>query len=168
MSDFDPFGFIRSISALAHVLLMALIPVGAILTAQSSLETILLGTNRAIGDASGSKAYRAGVGVVLVTSLLTVWTTVVRDDGNGIGFFMVIMASLVGGFAAWFRPDGLARTMLGVAIMQATVGALIATAPVTANTPDGPFRALLLCGVFALLWLLSAAFFRAAAKGERI
>ena len=58
--------------------------------------------------------------------------------------------------------------MIGVAIMQATVGALIATAPVTANTPGGPFRALLLCGVFALLWLLSAAFFRAAAKGERI
>ena len=147
---------------------MALIPVGAILTAQSSLETILLGTNRAIGDASGSKAYRAGVGVVLVTSLLTVWTTIARDDGNGIGFFMVIMASLVGGFAARFQPAGLARTMLGVAIMQATVGALKATAPVTANTPGGPFRALLLCAVFALLWLLSAAFFRAAAKVDLV
>ena len=127
-----------------------------------------MGSDGLAGHDRGSRAYRAGVGIGGVTSLLTVWTTIVRDDGNGMGFFMVIMASLVGGFAAWFRPAGLARTMLGVAIMQATVGALIATAPVTANTPGGPFRALLLCGVFALLWLLSAAFFRAAAKGERI
>jgi hypothetical protein len=28
---------------------------------------------------------------------------VVRDDGNGIGFFMVVLAAGVGGFAAWFR-----------------------------------------------------------------
>jgi hypothetical protein len=37
-------------------------------------------------DASGSRTYRAGVGVALVTSFLTVWSTIVRDDGNGIGF----------------------------------------------------------------------------------
>jgi|SRR3954453_8612250 hypothetical protein len=127
-----------------------------------------MGSSKVAGQARGSGAYRSGVGIAVVTSLLAVWTTVVRDDGNGIGFFMVIMAAVVGGFAAWFRPAGLARTMLGVAIMQAMVGALIATAPVTANTPNGPFRALLFSGVFVVLWLTSAAFFRAAAKGDRI
>jgi hypothetical protein len=112
--------------------------------------------------ARGSRAYRAGVAVALVTSFLTVWTTIVRDDGNGIGFFLVIMAAAVGGFSAWFRPAGMARTMFGVAIMQALLGVAIATAPVTARMPDGSFKALLFSGIFAAMWLISAALFRAA------
>jgi hypothetical protein len=125
-------------------------------------------TSSKVSDqASGMGAYRAGVGIALVTAILTLWTTVVRDDGNGIGFFMVIMAAGVGGFAAWFRPAGLARTMVGVAIMQAMVGTLITTEPVTANMPGDPVKALLSSGALALLWLLSAAFFRGAAKGDR-
>src|SRR6476620_4881789 len=115
---------------------------------------------------SGSRPYRAGVAVAVLASLGTVWTTVVRDDGNGLGFFMLIMAAAVGGFAAEFRPAGMARTMLGVAIMQAMLGMLIATAPSTATMPDGSLRILLLSGVFAALWLTSAALFRAAAKGD--
>jgi hypothetical protein len=114
----------------------------------------------------GGGAYRAGAIVALVTSILTVWTTVVRDDGNGIGFFMLIMAAMVGGFSAWFRPAGMARTMLGVAIMQALLGVALATAPSTASMPDGSFRALSFSGVFAALWLTSAAFFRAASKRD--
>jgi hypothetical protein len=116
--------------------------------------------------ASGSRAYRAGAAVALVTSFLSVWTTIVRDDGNGIGFFMVILAAATGAFSAWFRPAGMARTMLGVAIMQALLGLAIATAPVTASIPDGPSRALMFGGFFTVLWLISASFFRAAAKGE--
>jgi len=111
-----------------------------------------------------SRAYRAGIGVAVVAALLTVWTTIVRDDGNGIGFFMVIMAVAVGWFAAGFRAAGMARTMLGVAIMQAAVGGLIATAPITANVPGESLKALLISGVFLLLWLVSGAFFRTAAK----
>jgi hypothetical protein len=113
---------------------------------------------------SGSRAYRAGVAVALAASFLTVWTTIVRDDGNGMGFFMLIMAAATGAFSAWFQPAGMARTMLGVAIMQALLGVAIATAPSTASTPDGGFRALLFSGFFAVLWLISAACFRAAAK----
>jgi hypothetical protein len=107
------------------------------------------------------------VAVAAVTSLLTVWTTIVRDDGAGIGFFLVIMAAGVGGFAAWFRAAGMARTMLGVAVMQAMLGVAIATAPVTATAPDGPFKALLFGGGFATLWLISAGCFWVAAKGNR-
>lgn len=117
--------------------------------------------------ASGSRAYRAGVAVACAASLLTVWTTIVRDDGAGIGFFLLIMAAVVGAFAAWFRPDGMARTMLGVAIMQILLGVAIATAPSTASVADGPSRALLFSGVFAALWLISAACFRASARAGR-
>ena len=115
---------------------------------------------------SESRAYRAGVAVALLTSFLTVWTTIVRDDGTGIGFFLLIMAAAVGGFAARFRPAGMARTMLGVAIMQLLLGIAIATAPSTASTPDGVFRAMLFSGIFTALWLISAACFRVASKSD--
>ena len=111
--------------------------------------------------------YCAGVGIAIVASFLTAWTTIVRDDGTGIGYFMVIMAAAVGGFAAWFRAAGMARTMLGVAVMQLCLGALIATAPVTANMPGGAPKVLLFNGFFAALWLISAAFFHAASKEGR-
>src|SRR5262245_28761409 len=116
-------------------------------------------------QARGSRAYQAGIAVALLASFGTVWTTIVRDDGTGAGFFLVIMAAGVGAFAAWFRPAGMARTMVGVAIMQAVFGIAIATAPSTASLPGGAFKPLLYSGFFAALWLVSAAFFRAAARG---
>jgi hypothetical protein len=115
---------------------------------------------------SRSRAYRAGVAVALATSFLTIWTTIVRDDGNGIGFFLLIMAWIVGGFAAWFRPAGMARTMLGVAVMQLLLGALIATSPSTASLPGGELKVMVFSVIFATLWLMSATFFRAAAKAD--
>ncbi|MBC9033283.1 hypothetical protein IAG41_12865 [Sphingomonas sp. JC676] len=117
--------------------------------------------------ASGSRAYRAGVAIALVASFLTVWTTIVRDDGTGIGFFLVIMAAAVGAFSAWFQPAGMARTMLGVAIMQALLSIAIATAPSTASMPGGAFKALLFGGFFTALWLVSATFFRSADRAIR-
>jgi hypothetical protein len=117
--------------------------------------------------ASGSRAYRAGVAIALVTSFLTVWTTIVRDDGNGIGFLLLVLTAAVAAFATWFRPAGMARAMLGVAVMQALVGVAIATAPVTASAPDGSFRALVFSVFFVALWLISAICFRAAARGDR-
>jgi hypothetical protein len=116
---------------------------------------------------SGSRAYRAGVAVAVVASFLTVWTTVVRDDGTGMDYFLVIMAAVVGGFSCWFRPAGMARTMLGVAIMQALLGVAVATAPSTGRMPGGSFKALLFSGFFAALWLISATFFRLASKRDR-
>lgn len=112
--------------------------------------------------ASASRAYRAGAAVALVTSFLTIWATIVRDDGNGIGFFMLIMAAVVGGFSGRFQPAGMARTMAGVAAMQALLGVAIATAPSTANMPGGPLRILMFSGFFTALWLGSAICFRAA------
>jgi hypothetical protein len=115
---------------------------------------------------SMSSAYGIGAAVALATSFLTMWTTVVRDDGNGMDFFLLIMAAAVGGFSAWFRPAGMARTMFGVAIMQILLGLAIATAPATASIAGGSFKALFFNAIFAALWLVSAAFFRASANEE--
>lgn len=120
-------------------------------------------------DTSANTAlfYRGGVAVAALTSILSVWTTIVRDDGSGAGFFLIIMAAIVGAFAAWFRADGMARTMLGVAIMQATSGLATATAPITAATTDGVFKAIMFNGIAAALWLVSAGCFHIAAKAGR-
>jgi hypothetical protein len=115
---------------------------------------------------SGNWAYRAGVAVALISAFLLVWSTIVRDDGTGEGFFLVIMAVVVGGFACRFLADGMARTMLGVAIMQALFGIAIATAPSTADTHLGPSGFLLYNGFFAVLWLTSAGLFRRARQAE--
>ena len=117
---------------------------------------------------SNERAYRIGIAVALLTSFMTVWTTVVRDDGNGLVFLLIVMAAVVGAFSAWFEASGMARTMIGVAIMQALLGIGLATAPSTASMPGGPPRALLFNAVFAALWLASAGFFRAAAKSEPV
>lgn len=113
---------------------------------------------------SGRRAYRAGIAAALLASFLIVWATIVRDDGTGIGGFMLIMGAAVGAFAAWFRAAGMARTMLGVAVMQVLLGIAIATAPSTSSLPGGAFGAMLFNGGFAALWLVSAACFRIASK----
>jgi hypothetical protein len=117
-----------------------------------------------IGWANERQAYRLGVGVAIAASFLTIWTTIVRDDGNGIGPFMLVMAAAVGSVSAGFRSAGMARTMLGIAVMQASLGGLLATAPSIANTPHGALNILLSSGFFIALWLIAAALFRAAAK----
>jgi hypothetical protein len=118
-----------------------------------------------MGGTGIGRAYGWGIAVACAASFLTVWTTVVRDDGTGIGYFMVILAAAVGAFAAWFRPAGMARAMVGVAVMQVLLGIATATAPSTAIVPDGPVKALVFNGFFALLWLISAGLFRRASKG---
>ena len=112
------------------------------------------------------RAYRAGVAIAVLTSFLIVWTTVVRDDGDGMAWFMLVMAAAVGGFAGGFRPAGMARAMLGVAVMQALLGVGTATAPIVASVPGGSARALLFNGGFAVLWLISASCFRVASKRD--
>ena len=115
-----------------------------------------------------SRAYGVGMAVAFVTSFLIIWTSIVRDDGQALGNFGVIMAAMVGAFAAWFRPAGMARTMLAVAAMQMLIGLAVATTPITAVVPDGVFKAWVSSSVFAALWLLSAAFFRTPSRHNRV
>ena len=120
-------------------------------------------------EPSRKRAFQAGMAVAMLASLLTIWTTIVRDDSTGGTYFMLILAIMVGWFAAGFRPAGMARTMLGVAVMQMVNGLLMATAPVIANVPGGSLRALLFNAGFAALWLSSAALFHlAAGRGDEI
>ena len=118
-------------------------------------------------EASQKTLYRIGVAVALMTCLLTVWTTLVRDDGTDGTNFMLIMAVFVGWFATGYQVVGMARTMLGVGVMQGLHGLLVATAPVTASLTDGPSRAILFNAVFAGLWLTSAVTFHLASRSDQ-
>jgi len=104
--------------------------------------------------------YRAGVASALATGFAVMWTTVVRDDGNGLGFLTLVLAAAVCAFAVRGRAEGMARAMLGVAGIQAFVGSMIATAPST----EQPLRMLSFTGVFAALWLVSAVCFWRSAR----
>lgn len=110
------------------------------------------------------RIYRIGLALALLTALLTVWTTIVRDDGQGAASFMVILAAPVGAFSVRMEAAGMARAMAGVATMQVALALLFATAPSTIAQPDGPMRALVWGAVLAGSWLASAVCFRRASR----
>lgn len=114
--------------------------------------------------AGSSRLIYAGLSITAVTSLLVIWSTIVRDDGTGIGYFMIILAICVGWTAAAFEPGGMKRTLNGTAIMQVLLGIAIATAPESATAPGGPPRVLATNVIIAVLWLTAALLFRQATK----
>jgi hypothetical protein len=123
-------------------------------------------SDEAAQPAKGIWSYRTGFALAVAASFLTIWTTIARDDGNGLGFLMLVMAALVSAFTAGLRPAGMARAMLGTAVMQALLGVAVATAPAVARIPDGSLKALLFSGFFTALWLVSAALFRSASRSD--
>lgn len=111
---------------------------------------------------AASTAYGLGAALALATCFMLVWTTLVRDDGNGIGFLTLVLAAAVSAFAVRLRAGGMARAMLGMAGIQAFLGLMIATAPVATAAPRGAGGVLVMMGVFVALWLTAAACFRSA------
>lgn len=105
------------------------------------------------------RATKTGLALMALTSLLTIWTTIVRDDSTGEGYFMIVLAAGMAGFATRLNPACMARAMAGVALMQIALGLLIATAPITATVPGGPVKILIFNAVFAGLWLAAAVCF---------
>lgn len=110
--------------------------------------------------AGGGNLYRLGWIVAASAALLTVWTTIVRDDGSGDGNLMIVLVVAASAFAVDFTATGLARVMFGIALMTVAMGLLMATDP---SIPYAD-RAILWTGVLTLMWLGSAAMFRAAGR----
>ena len=104
--------------------------------------------------------YRLGWALALCAALLTVWTTIVRDDASAEGHFMIVLAVAVGAAAARFDANGLARAMMGIAAMTMAMGLLMATDP---TTPERD-RAMVWTAVLTALWVGSATLFSAAAR----
>lgn len=119
-----------------------------------------------------SVTYGIGVTVALTTLFLVILMNIVgsitgqEEDPVNLSFFGLVLAAATGAFAARLRPDGMARAMLGTAGIQVFLGMMIATAPSTLNTPRGVVGVLLLSGFFVVLWLVSAACFWTASRGQ--
>ena len=123
---------------------------------------------------SGRMAYRIGIGVALAAAFLETWMNLAvgivgsTDNAQNQGFFGVVVAAAACSFVARLRPDGMARAMLATAGVQALLGLMVATAPVTARVePMGPGGVLLLSGLFVALWLAAAALFQWSAHHEQ-
>ena len=122
---------------------------------------------------SGRMACRAGAAVALATGFLEVWMNLAvgivgsTDNAQNQGFFGVVVAAGACAFVAKLRPDGMARAMLATAGVQALLGLMVATAPITARVePMGPSGVLMLTGMFTALWLVSAGLFHMSARRE--
>jgi hypothetical protein len=122
--------------------------------------------------ASGDLAFRAGVVVAVGAAFLLVWINLAvgiigsEDESANLMYFGVIAVAAIGALMAGFRPAGMARALVATAVAQALVGVLALAAGWGAGSENWPQPIVVLSGVFAALWLLSAWLFRKAARNR--
>jgi len=94
----------------------------------AGVGTLLFGiglTYQMITRKLGTPAYRAGVGVALVTAFLLVWGNFVQaaDDVNhaAMMYLVVPLVGVIGAAAARFQPKGMALALFGTALAQVLV-----------------------------------------------
>lgn len=108
---------------------------------------------------SGNKYYRAGVGLALAATFLTIWATgavgMIGDEDNPLNlmFLAVPIIALLGSALGGFRAGAMGWAMLGATVAQMLASGI------------GMFTDLLggiYSTMFAAIWLASAAMFRRA------
>ena len=133
---------------------------------------IVGGTFELAVRASGNASYRLGAAAAIGTASLLVWVNlavgIIGNENNPLNlmFFGVILTALVGGIAARFRADGMARTMIVTAALQAAIGIGVFLTDAGGSEPPGAIGLLLLIEFFALGWAVSAALFQKAAAQQ--
>lgn len=118
---------------------------------------------------TGGGAQRAALGVAVGTAVLLVWANGAvgligsEDDPANRMYGGVLAVGLVGALLARLRPWGMARAMAATALAQGLVAG-IALGAGLGGPASPPVEVLGVNGLFAALWLLSAALFRRAAR----
>ena len=120
---------------------------------------------------NGRMAYRTGAALAVLAGFLQAWANLAvgivgsEDNPQNQGFFGVVVAAAALAWAVRFTPAGMARAMVATAGIQAILGLMVATAPITAKVePMGPLGVVAVSGFFIALWLASAALFHRSAK----
>ena len=113
-------------------------------------------------------AYRTAAAVALGSALLLGWANaavgIIGSENNVVNLVYggVVLIGVIGAAIARLRPEGMARTLLAMAIAQASIGAIALVgrlgAPVT-----GPFEIVAIHAGFIALFVASAVLFRKAA-----
>lgn len=126
------------------------------------LLSLACGTYEVVARMTSNTAYRAGVGVAVLTGFLTVWVNAAvgmlgsEDNLANLLFFGVLGVGVVGAILAWFKPRGMAIAMGATAAAQAAMAVYAlfgGYAEVTVHV-----------AAFAVPWLVSAQLFRKAAR----
>lgn len=113
---------------------------------------------------SSNTYYRAGAGLSLCGMFLLFWLSVgvgiIGRDGDpaNLLYLIVLSVGMVGTVRAKFKPRGMARTLIAVAIAQALV-MIVAVIAQLGHPPSGPVKLLLLNGFFIALFAISARLF---------
>ncbi len=118
-------------------------------------------------------AYRAAVGLGVLTSFLLVWVNLAvgfigsEDNPANALYLGVLLTGLVGAGIARFRAKGMARSLFAMAIVQLLVPlvAMMIWRPSMDDAP-GILGVFVLNGVFAGLFVLSGLLFVRAGKAE--
>jgi hypothetical protein len=115
-------------------------------------------------------AYRAGAALALVTAFLLIWVNLaagligLEDNGANL-LYAGVLAILAGGaLMSRFRPAGMMRTLAAVAAAQVAIGAAAVFAGWGVEGQNWPRDIIGASGMFAVLWLASAALFGRAAR----
>jgi hypothetical protein len=121
------------------------------------------GTYELAARVTGSRAYRAAVGVAVAAAFLLIWINLAvgiigtEDDPSNLMFGGVIAIGIIGALIARFRPLGVTRALVATAIAQALVAVIGLFAGWSKETVVLPI-------FFTALWLASAWLFRTAAR----
>jgi len=136
--------------------------------------TVLYGavfTYELVARKAVTTAYRAAVGVAVVTAVLLLWVNgavgIIGDGPVNLMYFGLPAIGIAGAFVASLEPRGMARVLFVMALAQMLVPVI---ALVIWNPPFDPgvLPVFVLNGVFAALWLTSAALFRRATPRAQV
>lgn len=127
-----------------------------------------------ISGLSDSGAYRAAVGIAVVTGLLLIWMNLAvgiigsEDNPANALYLGVPIVGLIGAVIARLKAQGMARTLFAVALTQmlVPVTALIIWRPSLDALP-GIVGVFMLNAFFAALFIVSGLLFRQAAQKQK-
>lgn len=121
---------------------------------------------------SDNATYRFAVGVALFAGFILIWMNgavgIIGDASNDANmmYIGVLAVGIIGAVIARFQPNGMVRALYLTALAQALVTAIALIFELGSEAPTWPKDILILNGFFVALWLLSAALFRKAARGQ--
>jgi hypothetical protein len=119
---------------------------------------------------TGNHAYRAAVGVALVTAFILVWMNlavgIIGTENNSANLMYggVLAVAIAGAIIARFQPHGMAHAMVATALAQVFVAVIALTAGLGFTGRGGLGEILILTGFFTALWLVCALLFQRVAR----
>ena len=114
-------------------------------------------------------AYKAAVGIAVVTALLLVWVNLAvgiigsEDNPANLMYLGVLAVGIIGALMARLEPRGMALALFGTALAQMLV-AVIALVAGLGSAGSGPLEIVAVNGMFVTLFVGSALLFQRAAS----